>query len=331
MYIRRRDFMALIGGAALAWPFSVRAQQSDRMRRIGILSNKGSDDPEGHDEVSAFIAVLDARGWTLGRNLQIEYRWGAGSADLYRTYAAELVKQAPDVLLAPGGTVIGALQLVTRDVPIVFVETTDPVDRGLVASLSRPGGNTTGFTQFDFAISGKWLELLKEIVPSITRVAVIRDPAQFSGVAEVAVIQAVASSHAVEIGVVDARDIAGIETAIALFTRQANSGLIVTSSGSAIKNRDRIIALAASHRLPAVYSNRFWAAGGGLISYGSNVLEQYRRAADYVDRIFKGEKPADLPVQAPTKYELVINLKTAKALGIAVPQTLLARADEVIE
>jgi len=329
--MRRRDFIKVIGIFAAGWPPAVRAQQSDRMRRIGILSNKRSDDPQGHDEVATFIAVLDARGWRLGRNLQIDYRWGAGNGELYRSYAVELVKQAPDLLLAPGGTVAGALQRATRDIPIIFVETTDPVDRGLVASLSRPGGNTTGFTQFDFAISGKWLELLKEVAPGITRVAVIRDPAQFSGVGELAVIQAVAPSHALEISVVDARDIAGIETAIEQFARRPNGGLIVTSSGSAIKNRDRIIAVAADRRLPAVYSNRFWAAGGGLISYGSDILEQYRRAADYVDRIFKGEKPADLLVQAPTKYDLIINRKTAKTLGIAIPQTLLARADEVIE
>jgi putative ABC transport system substrate-binding protein len=328
--MRRRDFIKAVVVAVTTSPLAARAQQSDR-RRIGILSNKRSDDPEGHDDVAAFIAVLDARGWRLGRNLQIDYRWGAGNGELYRSYAVELVKQSPDLLLALGGTVTGALQHATRDIPIVFVETSDPVDRGLVASLSQPGGNTTGFTQFDFAISGKWLELLKEVAPDITRVAVIRDPAQFSGVGELAVIQAVAPSHAVEISVVDARDIAGIETAIEQFGRRPNGGLIVTSSGIAIKNRDRIITLATGHRLPAVYSNRFWAAGGGLISYGSDVLEQYRHAADYVDRIFRGEKPADLPVQAPTKYDLIINLKTAKALGIAVPQTLLARADEVIE
>jgi putative ABC transport system substrate-binding protein len=328
--MRRRDFIKAVVVAVTTSPLAARSQQSDR-RRIGILSNKRSDDPEGHDDVAAFIAVLDARGWRLGRNLQIDYRWGAGNGELYRGYAVELVKQSPDLLLALGGTVTGALQHATRDIPIVFVETSDPVDRGLVASLSQPGGNTTGFTQFDFAISGKWLELLKEVAPDITRVAVIRDPAQFSGVGELAVIQAVAPSHAVEISVVDARDIAGIETAIEQFGRRPNGGLIVTSSGIAIKNRDRIITSATGHRLPAVYSNRFWAAGGGLISYGSDVLEQYRRAADYVDRIFRGEKPTDLPVQAPTKYDLIINLKTAKALGIAVPQTLLARADEVIE
>ena len=328
--MRRREFITLLGGAAAGWPLVARAQQPDR-RRIGILSNKRSDDPEGQDEVAAFIAVLDARGWRLGRNLQIDYRWGAGNGELYRSYAVELVKQAPDLLLASGGTVTGALQHATRDIPIVFVETSDPVDRGLVASLSRPGGNTTGFTQFDFAISGKWLELLKEVAPGNTRVAVIRDPAQFSGVGELAVIQAVAPSHAVEISVVDARDIAGIETAIDQFVRRPNGGLIVTSSGSAIKNRDRIIASAAGHRLPAVYSNHFWTSGGGLVSYGPDVLEQYRRAADYVDRIFKGEKSAELPVQVPTKYDLIINLTTAKALGIAVPQTILARAEVVIE
>jgi putative ABC transport system substrate-binding protein len=227
--------------------------------------------------------------------------------------------------------VTGALQRATHDIPIVFVETSDPVDRGLVASLSQPGGNTTGFLQFDFAISGKWLELLKEVAPGVTHVAVIRDPSQFSGVAEVAAIQAVASSQAVEIKVVDARDIAAIETALVQFARQPNGGLIVTPSGISIKNRDHIIALAAKQHLPAVYSSRLWPVGGGLISYGSDVFEQYRRAADYADRIFKGEKPADLPVQAPTKYQLVINLKTAKALGLSVPQTLLARADEVIE
>ncbi len=329
--MRRREFVRLVATSAAAWPLATHAQQRERVRRIGILSNKRSDDPEGSNEVAALVSALEARGWMLGRNLQIDYRWGAGSTDLYRKYAIELVDQKPDLLLAPGGTVVGALQRATHEIPIVFVETTDPVDRGLVASLSRPGGNTTGFTQFDFAISGKWLELLKEIAPSITRMAVIRDPAQFSGVAEVAAIQAVAPSHGVEITVADARDLAGIENAIVQFARQQNGGLIVTPSGASIKNRDRIIALAAQHRLPAVYSYRYWASGGGLIAYGPDVIDQYRRAADYIDRIFKGDKPADLPVQAPTKFNLAINLKTAKALGLDVPQTLLARADEVIE
>src|SRR5712691_9456843 len=250
--MRRRDLITGIAGSAIAWPLAARAQQSDRMRRIGILSNKRSDDPEGHDEVSAFIAVLDARGWTLGRNLQIDYRWGAGSADLYHTYAAELVKQTPDVLLAVGGTVVGALQRVTRDVPIVFVETSDPVNRGLVASLSRPGGNTTGFILFEYSICGKWLELLKEIAPGITRAAVIRDPSEFSGVAEFAAIQAIAPSLGVDLNPIDPRDSSAMERAIKDFAHQSNGGLIVTQSGASIKDRDRIIALAAQQRLPAV-------------------------------------------------------------------------------
>jgi len=329
--MQRRDFVRLLATSAAVWPLAAHAQQRERVRRIGILSNKRSDDPEAGNEVAAFVAALEARGWMLGGNLQIDYRWGAGNTDLYRKYAIELAEQKPDLLLAPGGTVVGALQRATHEIPIVFVETTDPVDRGLVASLSRPGGNTTGFTQFDFAISSKWLELLKEIAPNITRMAVIRDPAQFSGVAEGAAIQTVASSHGVEITVVDARDLGAIEAATMQFARQQNGGLIVTPSGASIKNRDRIIALAAQHRLPAVYSYRYWAAGGGLIAYGPDVIDQYRRAADYVDRIFNGEKPGDLPVQEPTKFNLAINLKTAKALGLNVPQTLLARADEVIE
>jgi putative ABC transport system substrate-binding protein len=259
--MRRRDFVKSLATSAAVWPLAVHAQQRERVRRIGILSNKRSDDAEGSNEVAAFVAALEARGWILGRNLQIDYRWGAGNTDLYRKYAMELVEQTPHLLLAPGGTVVGALQRAA--IPIVFVETTDPVDRALVASLSRPGGNTTGFTQFDFTISGKWLELLKEIAPSTTRMAVIRDPAQFSGVAELAAIQAVASSHGVEITVVDARDLAAIENAITQFARQQNGGLIVTPSGTSIKNRDQIIALAVRQRLPAVYSYRYWAAGGG--------------------------------------------------------------------
>jgi putative tryptophan/tyrosine transport system substrate-binding protein len=330
MKIQRRDFITLLGGTA-AWPLVARAQQTHRVRRIGALMNKVSDDAQARDEVSAFVGALQERGWTLGGNLQIDYRWGAGNAGLYRTYAAELVAQAPDLLLAAGGTVVGALQQVTHDVPIVFVETTDPVDRGLVASLSRPGGNTTGFIQFEFGISGKWLELLKEIAPRVTHAAVIRDPSQFSGVGEVAAIQTMASSLGVDISAVDARDVAGIERAITEFARQSNGGMIVTPSGAAIKRRDLIITLAAQQRLPAVYSQRYYVTGGGLISYGPDETDQYRRAAGYVDRILRGEKPADLPVQAPTKYQLVVNLKTAKALGLTVPQAVLARADEVIE
>jgi putative tryptophan/tyrosine transport system substrate-binding protein len=329
--MRRREFITLFGGATVTWSLPARAQQADRVRRIGVLMNKAIGDDEARDEVAAFEGALQERGWKLGGTLQINYRWGAGSSDLYRTYAAELLAASPDLLLAAGGTVVGALQRVTHDVPIVFVETTDPVDRGLVASLSRPGGNTTGFIQFEFGISGKWLELLKEIVPQITRVAVIRDPGQFSGVGEVAAIQTIGSSVGVNVSAIDARDVAGIDRAITEFARQPNGGIIVTPSGASIKNRDAIVALVNKHRLPAVYAYRYYLTSGGLIAYGPDTNDQYRRAAGYVDRILRGEMPGDLPVQAPTKYALIINLKTANALGITVPQTLLARADEVIE
>jgi putative tryptophan/tyrosine transport system substrate-binding protein len=329
--MKRRAFITLFGGAAAAWPLTARAQQSEPMRRVGVLSNKSTDDPQGHDDVSAFVSALQERGWTLGGSLQIDYRWGAGDANLYRKFAAELVALAPDVLLGVGGTAIGALQQVTRDLPIVFVETTDPVNRGLVASLSRPGGNTTGFTQFEFGISGKWLELLKEIAPRITRAAVIRDPGQFSGVGELAAIQAIAPSLRVDLSPVDARDADAIERALTEFARQPNGGVIVTPSGASDRNRDRIITLANQQRLPAVYAFRFYVTDGGLVSYGPDTREPFRLGAGYVDRILKGEKPADLPVQAPTKYELSINLKTARALGLTVPSSLLARADEVIE
>ncbi len=328
--MNRRAFISLLGGGAAAWPLAARAQ-TDHVRRIGVLMNKAADDAEARSEVSAFVGALQERGWTLGGNLQIDYRWGAGDADRYRTYAAELVAHAPDLLLAVGGTVVGALQRVTRDVPIVFVETTDPVNRGLVASLSRPGGNITGFMQFEFGISGKWLELLKEIAPRVTRAAVIRDPSQFSGVGALAAIQTVAPSFGVDLSPVDARDAGEIERAIADFARQSNGGVIVTASGAADRNRELIVTLAARHRLPAVYAYRYFVTGGGLISYGPDTNDPFRLAAGYVDRILKGGKPADLPVQAPTKYQLVINLKAAKAIGLDVPATVLARADEVIE
>jgi len=328
--MRRREFIALLSGAA-AWPSAARAQQSDRIRRIGMLSNMSSGDSQGREEAAAFAEALKVHGWISGGNLQIEYRWGAGDGERYRTYAAELVAQAPDVLLAVGGTAVGALQRVTRDIPIVFVATSDPVNRGLVASLARPGGNTTGFTIFEYSICAKWLELLKEIAPRIMRAAVIRDPSEFSGVAEFAAIQAIAPSLSVDLSPIDPRDSDAMERAVRDFARQSNSGLIVTTSGASIKDRDRIIALAAQQRLPAVYASDYFATAGGLMSYGPDDIDQYRRAADYVDRIFKGEKPAELPVQAPTKFELAINLKTAKTLGIAVPQTLLARADKLIE
>jgi putative ABC transport system substrate-binding protein len=326
--MRRRTFISLIGGAA-AWPLAARAQ--DRVRRIGAFMNKAADDAQGRAEASAFEGALQQRGWKPGGNLQIEYRWGAGDSSRYPAYAAELVAQAPEVLLAVGGTVVSALQRETREVPIVFVGVSDPVNRGLVASLSRPGGNATGFIIFEYGISGKWLELLKEIAPRTTRAAVIRDPSEFSGVGELAAIQAVAPSLKVDLSPVDARDAAGIERAFTDLARKPDGGVIATESGAAIKHRHLIITLANQHRLPVVYPNRFFVSDGGLISYGPDEIDQFRRATAYVDRILKGEKPADLPVQTPTKYQLVINFKTAKALGLTVPDTLLARADEVIE
>jgi putative ABC transport system substrate-binding protein len=310
---------------------AARAQQPERVRRLGVLENKSANDPVSPKEMTALLGGLQERGWTLGSNLQIEYRWGAGDANLYRKYAAELVALAPDVILAVGGTTVGALQQATRTVPIVFVEVTDPVNRGLVASLARPGGNTTGFTQFEFSIAGKWLELLKQIAPNVTRAAVIRDPSQFSGIGEAAAIQTIAPSLGVEVSPVDARDVSEIERAITLISRDSNGGLIVTASASAVRHRELIITLAAQHRLPAVYYFRYYVTSGGLISYGPDPMDPFRRAADYVDRILKGEKAADLPVQAATKFELVINLKTAKALGLTIPSSVLARADAVIE
>jgi putative tryptophan/tyrosine transport system substrate-binding protein len=329
--MRRRDFIKRVASSAVAWPLAARGQQGERVRRIGVLMNKAADDPEGRSEVSTFEEALQKSGWKLAVNLQIDYRWGAGESSRYLIYATELVTRAPDVLLAEGGTVVGALQRVTRDVPIVFFGTTDPVNRGLVASLSRPGGNTTGFTQFEFGISGKWLELLKQAAPGVTRAAVIRDPSQFSGVGELAAIQAIAPSLSVDLSPVDARDAPAIEHALTDFARQPNGGLIVPPSGAAERHRELIITFANQHRLPSVYAYPYFVRGGGLISYGPDQLEELRRAAAYVDRILKGEKPADLPVQAPTKIDLVINLKTAKALGLTIPASLLASADEVIE
>jgi ABC-type uncharacterized transport system substrate-binding protein len=328
--MKRREFIAAVGSAAV-WPIAARAQQPEQMRRIGVLMNKAADDSLAHIEVSAFESVLQEHGWKVGDNVQIDYRWGAGDANLYRKFAAELVALAPNVLFGIGGTVVGALQQTTRDVPIVFVETTDPVNRGLIASLSRPGGNTTGFIQFEFAITGKWLELLKEIAPGIKRVAVIRDPSQFSGVGELAAIQAIAPSLSVELSPVDTRQTDEIEHAITDFARQPNGGVIVTPSGASIKNRHLIITLANQHRLPVIYAFRYFATDGGLMSYGPDESESYRLAAGYIDRILKGEKAADLPVQAPTKIELVINLKTAEGLGLTIPPALLAAANAVIE
>jgi putative tryptophan/tyrosine transport system substrate-binding protein len=329
--MRRRQFVTLLGGAA-AWPFAVRAQQREQMRRIGVLMNLGSDDAEGQARNAAFLQGLQELGWTVGRNVRIEYRWGAGDAELFRRHASELVALAPDVILAAGGAVVPSLLQATRTVPIVFTGTADPVGAGFVESLARPGGNATGFTPFlEFGISGKWLELLKEIAPHVTRAAVIRDPAIATGVGQLGAIQSVAPSLGVELRPLGVRDAGEIERAITGFARSPNDGLIITGSTLAAVHRNLIVTLAARHKLPAVYYDRPFAAAGGFISYGPDQIDQYRQAAGYVDRILKGEKPADLPVQAPTKYELVINLKTAKTLGLEVPPTLLARADEVIE
>jgi putative tryptophan/tyrosine transport system substrate-binding protein len=328
--MRRRQFITLLGGAA-AWPLTARAQQPERMRRIGVLMNIAADDSETQARRAAFLQGLQELGWSEGRNLRIDYRWGVGDSDRHRTNAAELVALAPDVILVHGGPIMGALQRATRTVPIVFVSVTDPVGAGYVASLARPGGNATGFILFEFGISGKWLELLKQIAPRLTRVAVLRDPAIPSGTEQFGAIQAVAPSFSVELSPIDVRDASGIERAVTAFARQPDGGLIVTAAAFAQIHRALIMTLAARHRLPAVYPYRYVVTSGGLISYGPDQIDQYRRAAGYVDRILKGEKPADLPVQAPTKYELVINLKTAKALGLDVPPMLLARADEVIE
>ena len=328
--VGRRDFIALLAGAALAHPLAARAQQRERMRRIGVLMPLTADDPESQARNAAFLQGLGELGWTVGRNVRIDYRWGAGDPERYRAHAAELVALAPDVVLAQGSSTVIALQRATRAVPIVFANVTDPVGGSLVASLARPGGNATGFTSTEFGFAGKWLELLKEIAPRVTRVAVMRD-AIASQIGLLGGIQAVAPSLKVELRPVDMRDADEIERAVVAFAGQPNGGLIVTQGAQALLHRELIVALAARHRLPAVYAYRTHVAGGDLVSYGIDNVEQFRRAAGYVDRILKGEKPADLPVQAPTKFELVINLATAKALGLEVPPSVLARADEVIE
>jgi putative ABC transport system substrate-binding protein len=328
--MKRRHFITLLGGAA-TWPLTARAQQGDRMRRISVFLPSAADDPETLSRVTALSQGLQELGWTDGRNMRIEFRFGAGNAEQYRKIAAELIALAPDVVVANGTLIVEALQRATRTVPIVFVNVTDPVGGGLVESLARPGANTTGFTGFEYGTSGKYLELLKQIAPRLTRVAVTRDPANPAGTGQFAAIQAVAPSLGMESRPVDVRDAGEIERAIATFARQPNGGLIVTASAPAQIHRDLILKLAAQHRLPAIYPYRFYAVGGGLVSYGPDPTDQLRRAAGYVDRILKGEKPGDLPVQAPTKFELVINLKTAKALGLTVPPNLLATADEVVE
>jgi putative tryptophan/tyrosine transport system substrate-binding protein len=329
--MKRREFITLIGGAVAAWPVAVRAQQSGRMRRIGVLMPLPADDPVVQARVAAFAQGLQQSGWTIGRNVQIDTRWAAADADRIRSHAAELVALAPDVILTSGNAGVAPLLQVSRTVPIVFAIVPDPVGAGFVDSLARPGGNATGFIAYEYSLGAKWLELLKQIAPSITRAAVLRDAALASGPGQFAAIQSVAPSLGVELTPVNVRDPGEIERAVTTFARSVNGGLITTGSAATALHRDLIIALAARHRLPAVYIERFFVTAGGLISYGPDFVDQFRHAAGYVDRILKGEKPADLPVQAPTKYELVINLKTAKALGLTVPDSLLARADEVIE
>jgi putative ABC transport system substrate-binding protein len=329
--MKRREFIALLGGAA-ACPLAARAQQpAERVRRIGVLTPFAADDPEAKARIEAFVHALRQFGWSEGRNLQIDIRWGTGDAERMRHYAAELVALTPDAILAAGGATVGPLLQATRSVPIVFTLTPDPVGAGFVDSLARPGRNATGFTNFEYGIGVKWLELLKEIAPRVTRAAVLRDPAIPAGIGEFGAIQAVAPSLRIELRPIDMRDADEIERAITAFARSSNGGLIVTSNAWGIVHRDLIITLASRHRLPVVYPFRVFITAGGLVSYGPDTIDPHRRAADYVDRILRGDKPAELPVQAPVKFELVINLKTAKALGLEVPPTLLARADEVIE
>jgi ABC-type uncharacterized transport system substrate-binding protein len=327
----RREFVALVGGAAAAWPFEARAQQPDRVRRIGVLMPLAEDDPVGQARVAAFLQGLRGSGWINRGNVQIDYRWSTGDDERIRRDSAELVALAPDVVLATGSATVGALLRLTRAIPIVFPIVVDPVGAGFVESLARPGGNATGFILFEYGLSGKWIELLKEIAPRVTRAAILRDTTIAAGSGQLGAIQSVAPSLGVELNPLGVRDGGEIERAIVSFARAPNSGLIVTGSPLALIHRDLIVALAAQHKLPAVYYDRLFISAGGLISYGPDILNQYRRAAGYVDRILRGEKPADLPVQAPVKYELVLNLKTAKTLGLDLPPALLARADEVIE
>jgi putative tryptophan/tyrosine transport system substrate-binding protein len=327
--MRRREFISLLGGAVAGWPLAARAQQGERVRRVGVLMNLAVGDPEGEARSAAFLQTLQQLGWSDGRNVRIDYRWAAGDAGRFHRYAEELLALVPDVILASATPSVQALQQATRTVPIVFAIVADPVGAGFVDSLARPGGNVTGFTPFEYGISGKWLELIKELAPRVTRVAVLRDLT--IGLAQLGAIQSVAPSLGIELRPVNVRDADEIERSIAAFARGSNGALVVTASTSAIIHRELITTLAARNKLPAVYYTRYWVAGGGLMSYGPDFRDQFRRAAGYVDRILRGEKPADLPVQAPTKYDLVINLKTAKALGLEVPPTLLARADEVIE
>jgi putative tryptophan/tyrosine transport system substrate-binding protein len=328
--MRRRDVIVFLGGAAAAWPLAARAQEPDRVRRIGVLMHTGAGEPEAQARLAAFMQGLQELGWAVGRNIRIDYRWSVGDvARLYKD-AAELVALRPEVILAGVGGTVAALQRASHTVPIVYAQGIDPVGNGYAESLARPGGNATGFIQFEYGLAGKWMELLKEIAPGITRVGVLREPGA-AAIGQWAIIQAVAQSLGVELKAIWLPDASEIERTVSVFARSPNGGLIVAVSAASLVHRELIIALAAQHRLPAIYAYRIFVTSGGLITYGPDISSQYRRAASYVDRILKGEKPADLPVQSPTRYELVINLKTAKALGIEVPPTLLARADEVIE
>ena len=332
--MRRREFIVYAGSAVAApqiWPLATRAQQSERVRRIGVLLQAVKSDPESQIRIKAFVKELEQFGWTEGRNLQLDYRWAGGNSDDIRKHAADLVALAPDVLVAAGSATVGALQQSTRTVPIVFATVGDPVGAGFVESLARPGGNITGFAIFEYAIGAKWLELLREISPRTTRVAVLRDPSVATGPGQFGAIQTAAPSLRMEISPVNMRDASELGRALTAFAQSPNGGLIVSGTPLAQLHRNLIITLAARHKLPAVYFERFFVVDGGLISYGADFVDQYRRAGGYVHRILNGEKPADLPVQAPTKYELVINLKTAKALGLAVPPSLLARADAIVE
>jgi putative ABC transport system substrate-binding protein len=328
--IRRREFITLLGGT-VAWPVVARAQPGERIRRVGVLMNLAADDPEGQVRIAAFMQGLQEFAWVVGRNVRIDVRFAAGKTESFRRFATELVKLAPDVILAAGNTATGPLLQASPTIPIVFVNVGDPVGTGLVASLAQPGGNVTGFTSFEFGMSGKWLELLKDIAPSTKKAAVLRDRSNLSGIGQLGAIQSAAPSFGLELRPIDARDAGEIENAITTFSREENGGLIVLPTGLTTVHRDLIVGLAARHHLPAVYPWRYFVAGGGLVSYGPDIIDQYRRAASYVDRILRGERPPDLPVQQPTKFELAINLKTAKALGVAIPPALLARADEVIE
>jgi putative tryptophan/tyrosine transport system substrate-binding protein len=333
--MRRRSFIGLVGGAAIARPLSAFAQRASQIRNIGILANFPADDPEGQARVNGFTHALEGLGWSEGMNLHTETRWAGDNAERYPQYARELVALKPDVILASASSSVAALQQVTHTVPIVFANVIDPVGAGFIASMAHPGGNTTGFTAFEYSISGKWLELLKQLTPGLTRVAVVREPSYAAGIGQFAAIQALAlsssSSSGIELTAIDPRNSDAIEPAIASFAREPNGGVIVTAGSSSVTHRAMLISLMLRYQLAAVYPFPYFSSAGGLVSYGPDTVDVHTRAANYVDRILKGERPADLPVQAPTRYRLAINLKTAKALGLPMPPSLVAIADEVIE